>query len=145
MSEINSIEEILEFAIAREIEANQLYMYMAGRAKNPELAQVCKDLAKEELEHKAKLELEIMKRGQLVVDLSIPDYVIEAGNDLDMDYQDLLVFAIEKEQVSIDLYNDLAFVVKDEESREVLLSLVAEETEHKRRFEAEYSNLLKEN
>lgn len=145
MSETNSIDEILEFAIAREVEAHQLYIYMTGRMKNPEMSQVCEDLAKEELEHKAKLELEVMKRGEVVSDFNISDYMMDVGNEMDMDYQELLILAIKKEQISIDLYNALAAVVKDEESREVLLLLVEEETEHKRRFEVECDNLLKEN
>lgn len=141
MSEINSIDEILEFAIAREVEANQLYMYMAGRMENPEMSQVCEDLAKEELEHKAKLELEVMKRGEVVQDFDVSNYMIDVGNGTDMDYQELLIFAVKKEQISIDLYNDLAAVVKDEESREVLLTLAKEETEHKQRFEIEYDRI----
>jgi len=141
MSEVNSVDEILEFAIAREVEANQLYMYMAGRMEHPEMSQVCEDLAKEELEHKAKLELEVMKRGEVVQDFDVSNYMMDVGNEMDMDYHELLIFAIKKEQISIDLYNDLAAVVKDEESREVLLVLAKEETEHKKRFEIEYDSL----
>lgn len=145
MTTDNSIDEILEFAIAREVEANQLYMYMADKMKNPEMSHVCEDLAKEELEHKAKLELEVMKRGQVVSDFHISDYMMDIGEPTDMDYDGLLVFAIKKEQVSVDLYTDLAAIVKDNESREMLLGLAQEETEHKQRFEIEHNNLLNEN
>ena len=143
MDRIGSVDEILEFAIAREVEANQLYTYLARQMENPEMRKVCEDFAEEELEHKAKLELEVMKRGEVVHGLDISDYIMDIGDEMDMNYEELLVFAIRKEQISIDLYNDLAAVVKDEESREVLLSLVEEETEHKHRFEVEYDNLPK--
>ena len=143
MDRIDSVDEILEFAIAREVEANQLYTYMARRMENPEMRKVCEDFAEEELEHKAKLELEVMKRGKVVHGLDISDYIMDVGDEMNMDYDELLVFAIRKERISIDLYNDLAAVVKDEKSREVLLALVEEETEHKRRFEVEYDNLPK--
>ena len=136
MDSANSLDEILEFAIAREVEANQLYRYMATQIKNPGMRQICEDLAKEELGHKAKLELEIMKRGQVVSDLNISDYMIDVDNEL-------LNYAINKEQHSIDLYTHLAEIVKDEESRKVLLSLAQEETEHRQRFEIEYDKLLK--
>jgi len=142
---IDSIDEILEFAIAREVEANQLYTYMASRMKNPEMRKVCEELAKEELEHKAKLELEVMKRGEVVHGICISDYMTDAGDEIDMDYEELLIFAIKKEDISVSFYTDLAAVVKDEESREALLALAEEETEHKQRFEVEYDNLLKEN
>ena len=142
MDRIDSVDEILEYAIAREVEANQLYMYMAKRMENPEMSKVCEEFAKEELEHKAKLELEVMKRGQVVSDFDISDYMMDVGNEMDMDYEELLVFAIKKEEISVSLYTDLAAVVKDKESRETLLSLAQEETEHKLRFETEYRSLL---
>ena len=142
MDKIDSVDEILEFAIAREVEANQLYTYMAGRMENPEMRKVCEDFAKEELEHKAKLELEVMKRGEVVHDFDISNYMLDVGNKMDMDYKELLVLAIKKEEISVDLYTDLAAVVKDKESHEALLSLAEEETEHKLRFENEYRSLL---
>lgn len=140
---INSVDEILEFAIAREVEANQLYMYMAAHMENPEMRQVCEDFAKEELEHKDKLEL--MQIDEAVTDFNISNYVMDEGNPMGMDYEDLLVFAINKEDKSINLYRDLAKIVKDEESHKLLLSLVQEETEHKQRFEIEYNYRLKQN
>ena len=142
MDRIDSVDEILEYAITREVEANQLYMYMAKRMENPEMSKVCEEFAKEELEHKAKLELEVMKRGQVVSGFDISDYMMDVGNEIDMDYEELLVFAIKKEEISVSLYTDLAAVVKDKESRETLLSLAQEETEHKLRFETEYRRLL---
>jgi len=142
MDRIDSVDEILEYAIAREVEANQLYTYMEKRMENPEMSKVCEEFAKEELEHKAKLELEVMKRGQVVSDFDISDYMMDVGNEIDMDYEELLVFAIKKEEISVSLYTDLAAVVKDKESRETLLSLAQEETEHKLRFETEYRRLL---
>ena len=53
----NSVEEIFEFALSREIEAYELYKYMAVRMTDSAMRQVCKDFAKEELKHRAKLEL----------------------------------------------------------------------------------------
>ena len=141
MENISSIDEILEFAISREVEANQLYISMAKSIENPEMREVCEDLAKEELEHKAKLELELMKKGEVVSDFNISNYVMDVGNNMDMDYEHLLLFAIKKEQLSIDIYTDLAAIVKDKESRDTLLSLAEEETEHKQRFEIEYDRL----
>lgn len=141
MEYISSIDEILEFAISREVEANQFYISMAKSIENPEMREVCEDLAKEELEHKAKLELELMKKGEVVSDFNISNYVMDVDNNMDMDYEQLLLFAIKKEQLSIDIYTDLAAIVKDKESRDTLLSLAEEETEHKQRFEIEYDRL----
>ncbi len=140
-NKVEKMKDILTFAIEREVEAYELYMYMAANMANPEIRAVCEDLAKEELDHKAKLEQELIKTGETVADLNISDYVSATGNPMDMDYEDLLVFAIKKEDKSIKLYNDLAKIVKDKDSRQVLLFLVNEETDHKQRFETEYQNL----
>jgi rubrerythrin len=144
MESFSSVDEILEFAIAREVEAYQLYTYLARWFENPEMRKVCEDFASEELEHKAKLELEVMKTGKVVSDLNISDYMMDVGHALDMDYKEMLVFAINKEGLSVKLYTDLAAVVRDNDSRETLLALAQEETEHKMRFEAEYHNLLEQ-
>lgn len=141
MEDVSSVDEILEFAIYREVEANQLYMRMSMTIENPEMREVCEDLAEEELEHKAKLELKLMKRGEVVSGFNISNYIMDVGSNEDMDYEQLILFAIKKEQLSIDLYTDLAAIVKDKESRKTLLALAGEETEHKQRFEVEYSRL----
>ena len=103
------------------------------------------DIAKEELGHKAKLKLEVTKIGTVATDLNVSNYVMEAKDPIEMDYADLLVFAMNNEDKSINLYSDLAKRIKDKESRKVLLSLAQQEIEHKRRFEIEYNKVLKEN
>ena len=135
----STVEDVLEFAVFREAQAHQLYMYMAEHVTDPEISKVCEKFAKEELGHKAKLKLEIAKIGAVVTDLNVADYVMEARDPIEMDYAELLVFAMDGEQKSFELYSDLAKRVEDEESRKLLLSLAQDEVEHKRRFEIEYN------
>ena len=135
MGTASSLDKILEFAIARETEANQFYTYMLTQVKNPEIRKMCEDFARKELEHKAKLELEAMKRGKVVLNIDISDYTIDLSSKL-------LDYSIAKEQHSMDLYNHLAEIAKDEESQELFLSLAREEAEHRQQFEDEYNKLL---
>jgi rubrerythrin len=65
MGKVNSDQEILEYAISREVEAYYFYLALAGRVDTPKMRQVFEDLAAEELEHRAKLELEMIKTGKL--------------------------------------------------------------------------------
>ena len=74
--------------------------------------------------------------------LNISDYIGETGNPIDMNYKELLAFAIKKEETSVRLYSDLANAVGDGDSRETLLALAHEENQHKLRFEVEY-NVIK--
>lgn len=148
MGENVSVEEILEFAIAREIEANQFYMNLAKQAENPAMRRVFEDFAEEELEHKAKLELEAMKEGivmlpvEKVSDFKITDYMFDVELSADMDYKDVLILAMNKEKRSLRLYVDLATIVEDANSRETLLSLAVEEAKHHARFEIEYDEIV---
>ncbi len=148
MAEFESYDEILDLAIAREEDANQFYLALAARVQRPEMRKVFEELAGEELEHKAKLELEVMKTGRVVTAMQDVDIGIERAvgfnkTDLDMDYKDILIIAMQKEESAFKLYVDLAGRVTNEDSKETLLALAQEEVKHKLRFEMEYENLLK--
>ncbi|MHC4417184.1 MAG: ferritin family protein, partial [Planctomycetota bacterium] len=56
MDRFSSVDQILDFAIEAEIEANKFYTDLAQRAENDEMKKVFEDFAKEELGHKAKLQ-----------------------------------------------------------------------------------------
>jgi rubrerythrin len=148
MAKIGPQQEILQFAISREVEAYHFYLALAGRVKSRQMRKVFEDLAKEELEHKAKLELEVIKTGRTVSTKLKPgrpesDYIIsDDPSQLDIDYKDMLLLGMEKEESSFRIYVDLAAKVCDEESRGVLLSLAEEEVKHKLRFEKEYELLM---
>ena len=149
MGGFNSVEEILEFAIAREAEANQFYRTLTNLVENPAVSEIILEFAKEELEHKAKLELEFIKTVKVLPPTEkvlIPDhdYILsDVDAALDMDYKDILMLGMEKEEASFRTYVNLLANVDDEQSREVLLALAEEEVKHKLRFETEYDMLLK--
>lgn len=146
MEESDSIDEVLEFAIDKEIEANQLYMDLAKRAENPAMCKVFEGFAKEELGHKAKLEAMktsiVMVQPEKVSDLKIADYIVDVEASEEMDYKNVLVLAMKKEKASFNLYTDLAEEVEDEAQRQMFLLLAQEEARHKLRFEIEYDNVI---
>jgi len=149
MSTAEPNDEILEFAIAREIEANRFYMALAKRVESPEMRKVLIAFAQEELVHKAKLELEVMKIGKVVPEfekVTVPenaDAASEFDPVTDMDFKELLLLAIKKEDAAFRTYISLLNLTKDEESREMLLGIAEEEVKHKLRFQIEYDMLLK--
>jgi rubrerythrin len=147
VGKLSSIDEVLEFAIERELEANQFYLTLAKQMNKPLVKKMFEELAAEELEHKAKLEFEIIKEGKVVAlkaqaaDFHEEDFIIDSPDSLDMDYKDVLVLGIHKEDTSFRLYVELLSIVRDMDVRETLFSLVEEEVRHKQRFEDEYNNL----
>lgn len=140
--DFHTIDEILDFAIGRENEAIQLYKDLAGKVEKPELRKALIGFIKEEQEHRIKLE--DVKAGGIVLSdeemgsLDIADDIEGGEVRPDMSYADILVFAMKKENTSVQLYTDLAKAVQDEKLRDMFMWLAQEEAEHKLRFEMEY-------
>ncbi len=141
-------EGILEFAISKEVEAYHFYMAMARHVDTARMREVFEELAAEELGHKAKLELEVIKTGQvLTIPQELPpgpdsDYIVAEGDALlSMDYMDMLLLAMEKEEAAFRTYVNLVADTRDEQMQELLLALAEEEVKHKIRFETEYDIL----
>ena len=142
MTKFKSVDDVLDFAISREIEAQAFYLKLADIVESPEMAKVFSDLASEELEHKVKLQA--VKAGQISIDeekvgnLGITDHVKSVEPHSKMSYVDMLVVGMKKEETSRKLYSDLARLTQKQELKEIFLKLAQEESEHKLRFEIEY-------
>lgn len=146
MSKLDSFDDILDFAIDKETEANQFYADLAKKMKNLAMREVFEAFAAEELGHKVKLEgikqSKVIKTAPNETDLHIADYVVEVEPGPDMDYQDALVLAMKNEKAAFRLYLDLANQVANEEQKSLFLSLAQEEAKHKLRFEIEYDDVV---
>ncbi|MBN1804822.1 MAG: ferritin family protein [Sedimentisphaerales bacterium] len=150
MDKFNSIEEILDFAIAGEEEAIEFYTDLACKMDNPAIRDVFECFAKEELGHKVRLEE--VKKGTIqpksvnVADLKIADYTVDVKPSPDMDYQSAIILAMKKEKAAFKLYSALASKMQEPSLQKMFSSLAQEEAKHKLRFEIEYDdNVLKEN
>jgi len=151
MKGFGSIEEILNFAVAREEEAAAFYRDLSSRMEWPWMTKTFEQFAREEDGHKAKL-LRI-KSGKLpvpaaakIADLKIGDYLVEVDPTGKLDYQEALIVAMKREKASFKLYTVLADVVDNPALRDLFLVLAQEEAKHKLRFELEYDeHILKEN
>ena len=140
----DSYEKVIEFAIGQEIKASRLYMDLAKKMITPEVRELCEELANEELEHKARLEKELGKGCELGSGLNLSKYnILNSEVNIFKGRIEMFMFAVKKEQASIQLYQDLARIVNSEESRQMFVWLAEQEEEHKRRFGSEYNNCLK--
>lgn len=151
MSEFQSIDEILDFAINSEQEAIDFYTTLANQARREEMRDVFQQFAKEENGHKEKLKKikhnkSFQFKEQNIPELKIADYRVEVEPNPNMRYEDALVLAMNKEKSAFKLYNDLANTAPNTELRNVFLSLAQDEAKHKLRFEIEYDdNVMQEN
>ena len=150
MTEQQTVGQIIRLAIQRERYAYSFLMAMCDCVKSPGIKYMFRDLAKEELKHKDKLELELMKIGEVIrpqdsqTETENP-YYIESDECATMDYADLLKLCIEKEDISFRFYVNLTAQVNQEHSKDVLLALAEQELRHKLRFEDELEKLPRPN
>ena len=147
---LDSIEQILDFAIGEEEKAAKFYTELAEKVPHKSMKEVFLGFADEEKGHKAKL-LGV-KEGKLLLsskkkvqDLKIADYLIDVDPSEEFDYQKALIVAMKAEKAAFKLYQDLAEKADDPEMKGLFLDLAQEEAKHKLRFEIEYDDeILKE-
>jgi rubrerythrin len=142
MNAFRSVDQVLDFAINREVEAHDFYMKLASMAAKPEMARVMSTLAWQEQEHKAKLEavksVRITIGEDEIGNLGISSHVEDVEPQATMSYVDLLVVGMKKEEKARMLYTNLASMARKQEIKDIFLKLAREEAEHKLRFEIEY-------
>jgi len=152
--------EILEFAISRELAANYLFLELARLTKDASLQKLFKELAVEEMQHKAKLEFEaarsrammspisetlesdMLERLEKEAKIKASAFKLDEDMQIDMDFKEAILICAKKEEESCRLYIELAGIMKDKESRDALKWLAKEEEKHKKRFDKEYEKLV---
>ena len=151
MSNFETVEQALDFAINREIEAREFYKELAGKMDREDMKAVFMEFSREEDGHRAKLEAvksgkQMKSAEKKVQDLKIGDYLIDVEPHDNMSYQEGLILAMKAEKSAFKLYSDLAAQTDDAAMQELFLGLAQEEAKHKLRFEREYDeNILTEN
>lgn len=147
MTNWNTADDVLDFAIDCEQESVDFYTALAKGAAREQMRGVFEGFAREEAGHKARLVA--IKQGHIaaapvkkVVDLKVGDYLVAEEPSADLDYQDALILAMKKEKAAFRLYTDLAAISEDEPTRDVFAKLAQEEAKHKLRFEIEYDEVI---
>jgi rubrerythrin len=139
---LNSLDEILRFAIRKEADAAAFYRMAADRS-NPGVKKAFQELAKEEDGHKKKLEgFDPKKIEKMEVKetkgLGLSEIMEDIPYSSDMSYADLLRMAIKNEEKSQQLYASTAKMVKEANLKKLLLILAQEESTHKEKLEKIY-------
>jgi len=148
---LDTVEKILDFAIASEEHAAKFYTNLANKMSREHMKGAFLGFAEEERGHKAKLLAikdgkQMLAAEQRVLDLKIGDHLVEVELSAELDYQEALILAMKTEKAAFKLYHDLASATDDPDLKATLLGLAQEEAKHKLRFEIEYDDdFLKEN
>ena len=145
---MKSVDEILDFAIAREQAAHDFYMDLAEKMEFRGMKDIFVQFAGEELGHKARLNgikagKRLLPSADKVLNLKIAEYVVDVDPNEELDYQKALILAMKREKSSYKLYGDLAeAIVDDEDLKNTFLALAQEEAKHKLCFEVEYDDVI---
>lgn len=143
--------EVIDFAIQGEKDAVVFYQELQTKSKFKAQKKMLKEYEDMEKGHVIVLE-NIRKRGiqniavKEVTNLNISEYLVDVEPSADMDYQDILIVAMKKEEQAQKLYTNMAGNFPSTELETLFLKLAAEEAEHKLQFETLYDeHVLKEN
>ncbi|HYA92443.1 MAG TPA: ferritin family protein [Thermodesulfobacteriota bacterium] len=142
MMKLDSLDEILRFAIRKEADAAAFYK-MAAERSNPGVKETFKELARMEEGHKKKLEgFDLKKIGQMKLretkGLGMSELMKDVPYSSDMSYADLLRMAIKNEEKSQRLYLATEKMATEPNLKKLLLILAQEESTHKEKLEKIY-------
>lgn len=146
-----NVDEILEFAIKSEENANRFYTTWAKKVEKKHIAKIFEELAVEELGHKefllgVKMGQNLKPSNEEIMDLKISDYIMDVKATNDMNYQDALTVAMHREKGAFKLYTKLAGMTDDEGKKDTFKMLAQQEAKHKLRLELIYDEeILQEN
>jgi len=147
-----TIEQILREAIQGEADAYELYINALNMVRAEHIKELLGELAQEELGHKVALEKMLADPGQIsgqvaalqqaeIVDYQIADHLVAHPLGPDSTFQDVCIFAAQKEQESHQLYQDLASQNTGEVG-DLLAAMAKDELRHKNLVEGWYEEIV---
>ena len=147
-----TLERALNLAVMMEEQSIQLYTITMNVVQNPGSKQFLKELLEIEEGHKEKL-VEAKSNPETIAETGslnskiIPDLgIAETSSDATLspgaDYQQLLLFAAQREKDAHDYYTSLAGNFKGKRIGEMFEALAHEEMKHKYRLEREYDEFV---
>ena len=141
--ELTNFQEVVAFALEREKDAVEFYRSCMDKVPRREMKDALQEMAEEEEKHVRMLEnlkIDHVEESQIdeIPNLKISDYLVDMAFDPDMNYRDLLILAMKREESAYNLYQQFASKSSDPRIKKLFEVLAQEELKHKNRFETEY-------
>ncbi len=139
----STIQEIIQFAIDQEKDAQTFYRAAATLSQYPGIPALFQELAAEEEKHQKLLEelpdpSSLPERSRPVPDLKISDYLMELKFHKDMKYQEVMILAMKNEEKSLKFYRAWETQAQDADHKKLFSYLGDQEAQHKYRLESIY-------
>lgn len=144
---ISEFNEILDFAVAREQEAVKFYRDLQQEAKFLAQNEMLKELEGMEMGHIVVIE-NIRRKGvsegdiPKVANLQISEYLSNDVDNLELNYQNILIKAMKREESSFKLYSEMSVKFPDSEISTLFRKLASDEAKHKLIFEKLYDDWI---
>lgn len=141
--------DLLDTAVYKEIASQAFYIAGQQGIDDPGAKSLMKELAEEEFRHSQILK-EVTERDwkesewhrEKIPDLKISEYLIVGDKLEGAGLQDTLIFAMKREQHSVEFYSRMMSALRSEDTKLLCERLVHEELKHKRRLEIFYDDLF---
>ncbi len=145
----DELAEVLDSAIYKEIASQAIYEAAQQKTNDPAAKKLLKELAGQEVKHAEKLkalkEMGLVKPHwyqDKIADLKISDYLTGGGTLEGAGLQDTLIFAMKREDESVDFYRKMMGMMRAKEAKQLCAGLANEELRHKMRLEILYDRLF---
>lgn len=143
-------ENAIDRAILMEEQTHSLYSSALTRVRSPGSKTLLGNLAKDELQHKAKLESvkktksweQLGPKAKDLIDLEILDRVEDVQLSEDASYEEILIFAGKREKETHDYYLELSARLEGTAAGDLFSRLAKEELGHKNKIEKEYESVV---
>ncbi len=143
MEQVN-FQQAMKYAIVKEKEAATLYIRMANISVDVLAKSFLMEMSQEEVRHEQML-IALTERGSLEgiefthpPDMQIVEYLKPTKPAPEMNYQEALLFAAQREKEASEYYSHLAGLVADPDAKGLFASLSSWELGHKAKVESEY-------
>jgi rubrerythrin len=151
--DFSNLTEIIDFAIAKEIEAAEFYRTVSEQESFSGKKEMLLEFAAEERKHQALLE--DLKSGKVgrklddykfkwITDIKRSDYVDDITYKPGMPYNEILLLAAKREEKALALYNSLLANADTDAARKVFKMLCQEEAKHKLALESMLDDYMAE-
>ncbi|MFC2024529.1 ferritin family protein [Chloroflexota bacterium] len=145
----DELTELMDTAIYREIASQAFYIAGQNKTDDPSARALMAELAEEESQHARWLEA-LKEKGladqvwyrEQVPNLKISEYLTGGDSLKDANMQDTLLFAMKREQQSVEFYTRMSAATEDEVARHLCERLIHEELKHKLKLEMLYDDML---
>lgn len=135
------LRNVLDFAVAKEREAEAFYREWGGASENPAVIALFAELAATEHGHVEMLSRVtpddlVASHAEEETDLKLSEMLVDVQASERMSIRDAMALAMKREEAAAALYDELSHL--GGEAQSLFAALAKEERRHKRQLETEY-------